>query len=77
LLFGSTGYATFPDASTYVLARLEPPGNIPPLTGLSRPTLSPTLRGLELALGHLFKLEAIGQQFRKAVAFIGYSAAET
>jgi len=48
--------ALFPNASTYVLAGLEPPGNIPPLTGLSRPTLSRTLRGLELALGNLFKL---------------------
>jgi hypothetical protein len=48
--------ALFPNASTYVLAGLEPPGNIPPLTGLSRPTLARTLRGLELALGNLFKL---------------------
>ena len=32
--------ALFPNAITYVLAGLEPPGNIPPLTGLSRATVS-------------------------------------
>jgi hypothetical protein len=48
--------ALFPSASTYVLAGLEPAGNIPPLNGLSRATVSRTLRGLESALGNLFKL---------------------
>jgi hypothetical protein len=46
----------FPNASTYVLAGLEPAGNIPPLTGLSRATVARTERGLESALGNLFKL---------------------
>jgi hypothetical protein len=48
--------ALFPNASTYVLAGLEPPGNIPPLNGLSHATVARTLRGLESALGNLFKL---------------------
>ena len=48
-------YATsfFPTASTYVLAGLEPVGEIPPLTALSHPTVEWTLRNLESSLGSL------------------------
>jgi hypothetical protein len=48
--------ALFPNASTYVMAGLEPPGNIPALTGLNHATVARTERGLESALGNLFKL---------------------
>ena len=48
--------ALFPNASTYVMAGLEPPGNIPALTGLSRASVDRTERGLEVALGNLLKL---------------------
>lgn len=42
-------YATtfFPDASTYVLAGLEPIGDMPQLTGLSHASVDQTLQGLE------------------------------
>ena len=48
-------YATslFPSASTYVLAGLEPAGDVPPLTSLSRPTVDATLRNLEVSLNTL------------------------
>ena len=48
-------YATsfFPTASTYVLAGLEPVGEIPPLTALSHPTVEWTLRNLQSSLGSL------------------------
>ncbi len=48
-------YATsfFPNASTYVLSGLEPVGDIPPLTALTRPTVERTLRNLESSLGSL------------------------
>jgi len=48
-------YATsfFPSASTYVLAGLEPVGDIPPLTSLGHPTIDGSLRNLETALGSL------------------------
>ncbi|MBV9968949.1 MAG: hypothetical protein JO228_03110 [Xanthobacteraceae bacterium] len=48
--------ALFPNANTYVMAGLEPPGNIPPLETLSKATLGRTERGLEVALGNLMKL---------------------
>jgi len=48
--------ALFPNATTYVMAGLEPAGNIPPLTGLSHATLDRTERGLDRALSNLFKL---------------------
>ena len=48
--------ALFPNATTYVMARLEPAGNIPSLTSLSQATLDRTERGLERALVNLFKL---------------------
>jgi hypothetical protein len=48
--------ALFPNATTYVMAGLEPVGNIPPLSNLSHATLDRTERGLERALGNLFKL---------------------
>ena len=46
-------YATnlFPNASTYVLAGLEPAGDIPQLTNLSRPAVAETLHNLENSLG--------------------------
>jgi hypothetical protein len=46
-------YATnlFPSASTYVLAGLEPAGDIPQLTSLSRPVVAETLHNLENSLG--------------------------
>jgi hypothetical protein len=45
-------YATsfFPDASTYVMAGLEPIGDIPQLTGLKYPTVERTLYNLENSL---------------------------
>lgn len=48
-------YATsfFPNASTYVLAGLEPVGDIPQLTNLSRPAVAETLRNLETSLGSI------------------------
>jgi hypothetical protein len=48
-------YATsfFPNASTYVLAGLEPVGDIPQLTSLSHPAVNGTLRNLETSLGSL------------------------
>ncbi len=48
-------YATsfFPTASTYVLAGLEPVGDIPQLTSLSHPALDGSLRNLETSLGSL------------------------
>jgi hypothetical protein len=48
-------YATsfFPTASTYVLAGLEPTGDIPQLTNLSRGTVYGSLRNLEVSMGSL------------------------
>src|SRR5262249_12917839 len=48
-------YATsfFPNASTYVLAGLEPTGDIPQLTNLSRGTVYSSLRNLELSMASL------------------------
>jgi len=49
-------YATsfFPNASTYVLAGLEPVGEIADLTGLDPWTINGELRNLELSMGSLF-----------------------
>ena len=49
-------YATsfFPNASTYVLAGLEPVGEIADLTALSPWTINGELRNLELSMGSLF-----------------------
>jgi hypothetical protein len=51
-------YATsfFPGASTYVLAGLEPTGDIPQLTNLSRGTVYGSLRNLEVSMGSLLSL---------------------
>ena len=48
-------YATsfFPGASNYVLAGLEPTGDIPQLTNLSRGTIYGSLRNLEVSMGSL------------------------
>lgn len=48
-------YATsfFPNASTYVLAGLEPVGDVPSLTNLSRGTVDGTLYSLERSMGTL------------------------
>ena len=48
-------YATsfFPSASTYVLAGLEPAGEIPQLTSLSHQAVDGTLRNLEASMGTL------------------------
>jgi hypothetical protein len=48
-------YATsfFPNASTYVLAGLEPAGDVPQLTALKRPTLDYTLQNVESSIGTL------------------------
>ncbi len=43
----------FPTASTYVLAGLEPVGDIPQLMSLSHPAVNGTLRNLETSLGSL------------------------
>jgi len=49
-------YATsfYPNASTYVLAGLEPVGEIPDLTGLSPLDIDGELRNLEISMGSLF-----------------------
>src|ERR1700722_9344589 len=49
-------YATsfFPNASTYVLAGLEPVGEVADLTGLSPWDINGELRNLELSMGSLF-----------------------
>jgi hypothetical protein len=48
-------YATsfFPNASTYVLAGLEPPGPVPELTNLSHAAVDGALRNLEVSMGTL------------------------
>jgi len=48
-------YATsfFPNASTYVLAGLEPVGDVPPLTSLTHQTVDATLRNLQISLDTL------------------------
>jgi len=48
-------YATsfFPNASTYVLAGLEPVGDVPQLTALKRPLLEYTLQNIESSIGTL------------------------
>jgi len=48
-------YATsfFPSAATYVLAGLEPVGDVPPLTSLSRRANDGALRNLEVSMGSL------------------------
>jgi hypothetical protein len=51
-------YATsfFPNASTYVLAGLEPAGEIPQLTSLGHSTVNGSLRNLEISMGSLLSL---------------------
>lgn len=51
-------YATsfFPNASTYVLAGLEPTGDIPLLTDLSHATIDGSLHNLEASMGSLLNL---------------------
>jgi hypothetical protein len=51
-------YATsfFPNASTYVLAGLEPSGDIPQLTNLSRGTVYASLRNLEVSMASLLSV---------------------
>jgi hypothetical protein len=48
-------YATsfFPSASTYVLAGLEPVGDVPQMTNLSHAAVDASLRNLEISLGSL------------------------
>jgi hypothetical protein len=50
-------YATsfFPSATTYVLAGLEPVGEIPQLANLSRPAVDGALRNLEVSMGTLLR----------------------
>jgi hypothetical protein len=50
------GVALFPTATTYVLAGLEPPGNIPPLTSLPRSTALNTLGRLASEMNTLLSL---------------------
>jgi hypothetical protein len=45
--------AFFPNASTYVMAGLEPPGPVPDLTKFSRGTVGSGLRGIEVSLRSL------------------------
>jgi len=51
-------YATsfFPNASAYVLAGLEPSGDIPQLTNLSRGTVNASLRNLEVSMSSLLSV---------------------
>jgi len=48
-------YATsfFPSATTYVLAGLEPAGDVPPLLSLGHPAIDGSLRNLETSMGSL------------------------
>jgi hypothetical protein len=48
-------YATsfFPSATTYVLSGLEPVGDVPPLTGLTRSTVDGSLHSVERSMGSL------------------------
>jgi hypothetical protein len=46
----------FPGAKNYVLAGLEPVGEVPQLTSLSVPTVERTLRDLEVALNNILNL---------------------
>jgi hypothetical protein len=48
--------ALFPTASTYVLAGLEPGGDIPLLTSLSQPVIDASLRNLEVSTNSLLNL---------------------
>ena len=46
----------FPHASTYVMAGLEPVGNVPQLTSLPRGSVDETLRNLEISLRSILNL---------------------
>jgi hypothetical protein len=46
----------FPSAATYVLAGLEPVGQVPQLTALTRPTVDSTLHNIETSLGSLLSI---------------------
>ena len=46
--------AIFPKASTYVLAGLEPPGDIPDMASLPKPAVTEELRGLRASLNSVF-----------------------
>jgi hypothetical protein len=46
----------FPSASTYVLAGLEPVGDVPQLTGLTRPAVDSSLHNIEVSLGSLLSI---------------------
>jgi hypothetical protein len=61
-------YATsfFPNASTYVLAGLEPVGMIPDLTRLSPWVINGELRNLEISMGSLFNYSFFITQNMKA-----------
>jgi hypothetical protein len=61
-------YATsfFPNASTYVLAGLEPVGVIPDLTRLSPWVINGELRNLEISMGSLFNYSFFITQNMKA-----------
>ncbi len=61
-------YATsfFPNASTYVLAGLEPVGEIPDLTALSPLVIDGELRNLEISMGSLFNFSFFITQNMKA-----------
>jgi hypothetical protein len=46
----------FPSAATYVLSGLEPVGEVPPLTGLTRPAVDSALHNIESAMGSLLRI---------------------
>jgi hypothetical protein len=46
----------FPSAATYVLAGLEPVGQVPQLTALTRPAVDSTLHNIETSLGSLLSI---------------------
>ena len=70
-------YATslFPNASTYVLAGLEPVGEIADLTGLSPWDMNGELRNLELSMGSLFNFSFFITQNMKINCVKGRSTA--
>jgi hypothetical protein len=48
--------AFFPHASTYIFAGLEPPGQIPDLSKLSRGAVGQTLRNIQVSLGSILSM---------------------
>jgi hypothetical protein len=61
----------FPNASTYVLSGLEPPGDIPQLTTLRRQAVDSTLQNLERSLNSLLSISFFKTNDMKSQLSIG------